>query len=71
MPQAPFVQPPRIAAWSVDLFIPNQQAESIPGELLEEFSDLASKSGLAAGIGRRVRKRSSVSWAQDFAKRHG
>jgi hypothetical protein len=46
--QAPFVQPPRIAVWFVDLFIPNEQAESIPGELLEEFSDLASKSGLGS-----------------------
>jgi hypothetical protein len=48
MSQAPFVQPPRIAVWLVDLFIPNEQARSIPGELLEEFSDLASKSGLAS-----------------------
>jgi hypothetical protein len=46
--QASFVQPPRIAGWFVDLFVPNEQAESIPGELLEEFSDLASKSGLAS-----------------------
>ncbi len=48
MSQAPFVQPPRIAVWFVDLFIPYEQAESIPGELLEEFSDLASKSGLVS-----------------------
>jgi hypothetical protein len=48
MPQAPFVHPPRIAVWFVDLFIPNKQAESIPCELLEEFSDLASKSGLVS-----------------------
>jgi hypothetical protein len=46
--QAPFVQPPRIAVWFVDLLIPNERAESIPGELLEEFSGLASKSGLAS-----------------------
>ena len=48
MSQAPFVQPPRIAGWFIDLFVPNEQAASIPGELLEEFSDLASKSGLAS-----------------------
>jgi hypothetical protein len=48
MSQAPFVQPPRIAVWFVDLFIPYEQEESIPGELLEEFSDLASKSGLVS-----------------------
>jgi len=48
MSQAPFVQPPRIAGWFIDLFVPNEQPASIPGELLEEFSDLASKSGLAS-----------------------
>jgi len=45
MPQASFVHPPRIAAWLVDLFAPEKQAESIRGDLLEEFSDLTSKSG--------------------------
>jgi len=45
MSQAPFVRPPRIALWLVDLFAPSEQAESIPGDLLEEFSELASKSG--------------------------
>jgi hypothetical protein len=45
--QAPFVRPPRIAVWLVDLFTPNKQSESIPGDLLEEFSELASKSGVA------------------------
>jgi len=45
MSQAPFVRPPRIALWLVDLFTPSEQAESIPGDLLEEFSELASKSG--------------------------
>jgi hypothetical protein len=46
MSQASFV-PPRVAAWLVDLFTPGEHAESIPGDLLEEFSDLASKSGVA------------------------
>jgi hypothetical protein len=46
--QAPFVPPPRVAVWFVDLFIPREQAESVPGELLEEFSNLASKSGRAS-----------------------
>ena len=45
--QAPFVRPPRIAVWLVDLFTPNKQSESIPGDLLEEFSELGSKSGVA------------------------
>jgi hypothetical protein len=39
--QAPIVRPPRIA-WLVDLFTLDP---SIAGDLLEEFSDLASKSG--------------------------
>jgi hypothetical protein len=39
--------PPRVAAWLIELFTPYEQAESIPGDLLEEFSDLASKSGAA------------------------
>ena len=47
MSQAPFVRPPRIAVWLVDLFTPTEQTESIPGDLLEEFSELASKSGVA------------------------
>jgi len=41
-------QPPRIAVWLVDLFIPNEQAESIPGDMLEEFTALASRSDVAA-----------------------
>ncbi len=48
MSQARFVRPPRIAAWLVNLFAPDEQAESISGDLLEEFSDLASKSGVAS-----------------------
>jgi hypothetical protein len=48
MSQAPFVQPPRAAVRSVDLFVSNERAESIHGKLLEEFSNLASKSGLGS-----------------------
>jgi hypothetical protein len=44
--QADFV-PPRIAAWFVDLFTPAEEAESILGDLHEEFSGLVSKSGVA------------------------
>jgi hypothetical membrane protein len=40
------VQPPRIAVWLVNLFTPAEQTESILGDLLEEFSHLASKSGV-------------------------
>jgi hypothetical protein len=43
--QADFVQPPRIATWLVNLFAPAEEGESILGDLLEEFSHLASKSG--------------------------
>jgi hypothetical protein len=42
------VQPPLIAAWLVDLFALDQQAGSIAGDLQEEFSDLASKSGVVS-----------------------
>jgi hypothetical protein len=45
--QADFVQPPVIAAWLLSLFTPIEEAESIMGDLLEEFSHLASKSGTA------------------------
>lgn len=48
MAQARFAHPPRIAVWLVDLFIPNEQAESIPGDMLEEFTALASRSDVAA-----------------------
>ena len=37
-------QPPRIAVWLVNLFIPAKE-ESILGDLIEEYSNLASKSG--------------------------
>jgi hypothetical protein len=40
------VRPPPLAAWLVDLFIPGKHAESIPGDLLEEFSEIASRSAL-------------------------
>jgi hypothetical protein len=42
-----FVQPPRIATWFVSLFTPNEEADSILGDLLEEYSHLVSKSGVA------------------------
>src|SRR5580704_14470195 len=42
------VQPPRLAAWLLELFVSDKRAESIAGDLVEEFSELASKSGVAA-----------------------
>lgn len=45
--QTDFVQPSPIAVWLVTLFTPAGEAESILGDLLEEFSHLASKSGVA------------------------
>ena len=41
------VHPPRIATWLIGLFTSDNEAEAIPGDLLEEFSHLASKSGVA------------------------
>src|SRR5687768_15483442 len=41
------IQPPRLAVWLITLFTPNGKAEFILGDLLEELSQLASKSGIA------------------------
>jgi hypothetical protein len=41
------VQPPRLAFWLVNLFSIPDDAEAIMGDLLEEFSYLACKSGAA------------------------
>jgi hypothetical protein len=37
--------PPRVAAWLVDLFSSDLQREAIQGDLLEEFSEVALRSG--------------------------
>jgi hypothetical protein len=44
--QPHFVQPPRIAVWLISLFALSEEAESILGDLLEEFNLLASTSGV-------------------------
>src|SRR5690349_10580370 len=41
-------RPPRLAAWLVELFASAEQAESILGDLHEEFSDVAPKSGVVS-----------------------
>ena len=41
------VEPSRIAAWLVALFATAEEAESILGDLLEEFPQVAAKSGVA------------------------
>jgi hypothetical protein len=46
--QADFVQPPHIGTWLVNLFTPAEESESILGDLFEEYSHLASRSGVAA-----------------------
>ena len=45
---APSLRLPRLAAWLVSLFGSSEQAESILGDLAEEFSDIALKSGVAS-----------------------
>jgi len=50
MTQASF-HPPQVATWLIELFTPHEQSESIPGDLLEEFSNLAAKSGVAYARG--------------------
>ena len=47
MSQPDVLRPPRIAAWLLSLFTPAGDAESLTGDLLEEFSGIATKSGLA------------------------
>ena len=42
----PCFQPPLIASWLIGLFTSGSHEDAISGDLLEEFSDLASKSGL-------------------------
>ena len=45
-PRGDFSRPPRIATWLIKLFV-SAEEESILGDLLEEYSDLVSKSGAA------------------------
>jgi hypothetical protein len=45
--QSGFVWPPRMAAWLLTLFTSSEEDEGITGDLLEEFNQLASKSGVA------------------------
>lgn len=46
MTQAP-PRPPRLAVLLIALFVPDEQTQSVLGDLLEEFSGVAAKSGLA------------------------
>lgn len=46
--RGPFPRPPRLAGWLVELFASPYQSESILGDLAEEFSDIASKLGVAS-----------------------
>ena len=45
-PQADNVPPPRIAVWLVTLFAPPGDLDSIPGDLVEEFTQMASEEGV-------------------------
>lgn len=47
MTQLGLIQPPAVAAWLVSLFCPAEEAESILGDLAEEFLGLAAASGAA------------------------
>jgi hypothetical protein len=46
--QPNFVNPPSLAVWVLNLFVLAEKADSILGDLLEEFSLLASKLGVAS-----------------------
>ena len=52
------IQPPIIVAWLTALFVPAQEAETIIGDLQEEFSTLASNAGVA--FARRWYRRQSI-----------
>jgi hypothetical protein len=62
-----FVRPPSIAVRLVNLFIPAHEAESILGDLLEEFTGFASKSGIAPARSwywrQALKTTSSLAWA--------
>jgi hypothetical protein len=45
--QSRFVRPPRLAAWLLKLFTSLEEDEEIIGDLLEEFGQHASRSGIA------------------------
>ena len=62
---AGFVRPPRIAAWLVKLFASTEE-ESILGDLLEEYSDFASKVGVA--FARRWYWRQAVKTVAHFVR---
>ncbi len=51
-------RPPVIAVWLVGFFTPDKQTEAIRGDLVEEFSSLASSSGV--GTARRWYWRQSI-----------
>jgi len=40
-------RPPWLAVWLIELFVPDEQAPSVLGDLLEEFSEVAAKSSIA------------------------
>jgi len=48
MPQESFARPPRIAVWLLNLFAPFAQSETISGDMQEEFSHIAAKSGITS-----------------------
>ena len=56
--QGDFIQPSRMAVWLASLCAPTREAESMVGDLLEEFSQLASRSG--ASFARRWYWRQTV-----------
>jgi len=60
------VQPPRIAVWLLNLFALGEESESMLGDLLEEFSLLASKSGV--GFARRWYWRQTIRTVPQLAR---
>ena len=56
--QPPGMPPPRVAVGLIGLFTSDQEAEAVPGDLLEEFSYLAARSGVV--VARRWYRRQAA-----------
>jgi hypothetical protein len=65
------MMPPRAAVWLLELFAPEEQAECIEGDLLEEFSEMGARGNLGAArrwYWRQALKSCGVLLAREFRK---
>jgi hypothetical protein len=67
-------RPPLLAVWMVELFVPEEQASSVLGDLVEEFSDVAARSSVANAqrwYWRRRCERLFIFWEADSGLHRG